>query len=227
MGGRMRKLLTGVVDFHERVRPQVKDAFAQLALGQRPDAMMISCSDSRVSPDIFASTDPGDLFVVRNVGNLVPPCDQHGRSVADESEWAALEFALATLKVRHVVVCGHSECGAMLALERGGAPSELAHLEAWLRHGQGARDRLQSSPQGAPPGLARHNLLSQLNVRLQLEHLRTYPLVAERLAAGALTLHGWWFDIAEAEVSAFDAEQERFVVIDEATGPRILAGITG
>src|SRR3954471_16096395 len=105
----MRKLIRGIVDFRQNVRPKVKDTFAQLALGQRPDTLFIACSDSRVVPNLFASSDPGDLFVIRNVGNLIPPCGEKGRSTSDESEAAAIEFALLNLTVTEIVICGHSE----------------------------------------------------------------------------------------------------------------------
>src|SRR3954468_4830459 len=115
----MKKLLNGIVDFRKNVRPLVKDTFAQLALGQRPDTLFIACSDSRVVPNLFASSDPGDLFVIRNVGNLIPPCGEDGMSSSDESEAAAIEFALMALPVEQIVVCGHSECGAMNMLAAG------------------------------------------------------------------------------------------------------------
>src|ERR1700712_1293849 len=115
----MKKLLNGIVDFRKNVRPTVKETFALLALGQRPDTLFIACSDSRVVPNLFASSDPGDLFVVRNVGNLIPACGESGHSKSDESEAAAIEFALLNLPVAEIIVCGHSECGAMDKLVRG------------------------------------------------------------------------------------------------------------
>src|SRR5271167_874721 len=113
----MKKLVKGILDFRKNVRPGYQKTFAQLALGQSPDALFVACSDSRVAPNVFASTDPGDLFVIRNVGNLIPACGgDHGRSLSDESEAAAIEFALSNLEVANVIICGHSECGAMHAL---------------------------------------------------------------------------------------------------------------
>lgn len=195
----MKKLLQGIADFHHRVRPGVREAFARLALGQAPDCLFVACSDSRVVPNLFASTDPGDLFVVRNVGNLVPPCGPDGRSLVDRSEGAAVEFALGVLGVRDVVVCGHSECGAMRALAE--ASAVPVNLSEWLHVGTAS---LHRADPGLDPGLSPHNRLSQLNVLQQLEHLRSYPAVQERLAEGRLALHGWWFDLAAAEVLAWD-----------------------
>src|SRR5205807_8120612 len=176
----MKKLIQGIVEFRQNVRPEYRDKFAQLALGQAPDTLFIACSDSRVVPNVFASADPGDLFVIRNVGNLIEPADGDGVSQGDASEAAAIEFALANLAVKDIIVCGHSECGAMHALLKGRNSVEPFHLRSWPRHGEAALQRLEQSP--APdPSLARHNQLSQLNVLAQIDHLRSYPLVRERL----------------------------------------------
>src|SRR5690349_18694480 len=115
----MRKLVHGIVDFRSKSTDEQRELFAKLALGQSPDAMFVCCSDSRVAPNVFASTDPGDLFVVRNVGNMIPDCDHFGKSISDRSEAAAIEFAVAQLSVRDIIICGHSECGAMRALIKG------------------------------------------------------------------------------------------------------------
>lgn len=210
----MKKLLRGIVDFRKNVRPSCKETFARLALGQRPDTLFIACSDSRVVPNLFASSDPGDLFVVRNVGNLIPPSDGSGHSGGDESEAAAVEFALLNLPVSEIVVCGHSECGAMTALLRGRAQVEAPNLQSWLRHGDASLGRMDA-PSKLDAHLEGHNRLSQLNVLEQLEHLKTYPVVRERMRQGHLHLHGWWFDIREADVYEFDPEEERFRLIDE------------
>jgi len=217
----MKKLIRGIVRFHNTVRPGYRETFARLALGQKPDALFICCSDSRVAPNLFASTDPGDLFVVRNVGNMIPPALADGRSSADESEAAAIEFALLQLNVKDVIVCGHSECGAMQALLEGPAPAGAPNLAAWLRHGGESLRRLGAGP--APdPGMPRHNQLSQLNVLTQLEHLRSYGHVREREQAGTIRVHGWWFDIAQAEVRAYEPALGQFIPIDEAEAARLL-----
>jgi carbonic anhydrase len=221
----MLKLLKGVIDFHERVRPTVKESYAKLALGQAPDALFIACSDSRVAANVFASTDPGDVFVLRNVGNLIPPCGISGRSVADDSEAAAIEFAVAALEVKHIVLCGHSGCGAMQALLDDSVDDDCLHLQAWLRHGRDALHRLRHGHSTLDDRHAPHDdrdRFSQHNVLAQMDHLMSYPLVYKRVKAGKLKLHGWWFHIAEAEVSAYDQDLRRFVVIDDKTGPELL-----
>lgn len=242
----MRKLIKGIVDFRQHVRPDYKETFARLALGQTPDCLFIACSDSRVVPNLFASTEPGDLFVTRNVGNLVPPCAPDGVSDGDEAEAAAIEFAVLTLRVRDIVVCGHSSCGAMRAiLDTAGnapdadgtqnanhtvstagsstsVPSDAPYLKRWLRHGVPALEKLQAGRR-LNPDLPHHDILSQLNVLEQMAHVASYPAVAERACAGTLGIHGWWFDIAAADVYAYEPVLDRFVVIDEEEAERLLA----
>ena len=210
----MKKLIRGIVDFRKNVRPGYKDIFAQLALGQRPDTLFIACSDSRVVPNLFASSDPGDLLVVRNVGNLIPPCGAPDRRSGEDSEAAAIEFGLRSLPITDIIVCGHSECGAMMALAQGRGQIESPFLKSWLRHGDGSLRRLDSAIH-SDAHLERHNRLSRANVLEQMEHLKTYPLIRERMEAGRLRLHGWWFDIKEADVYEYSAEEGKFHLIDD------------
>lgn len=213
----MKKLVTGVVNFHENVLPGMRGHFAQLADGQSPDVLMIACSDSRVVPNLFASTDPGDLFVVRNPGNFVPPVDAPG-----SSEAAAIDMALNLLNVGDVIVCGHSGCAGMSALLR--ADPQAPAVQHWIAHGRAAHARMQRGPV-YDAALASADQLSQHNVLAQLDHVASYPDVRARLAAGRLRLHGWWFDIGSGNVYAFEPEAQQFVVIDAAEGRRILERI--
>jgi len=214
----MKKLLKGIVEFRKRVLPEYREKFAKLALGQNPDALFVACSDSRVVPNVFASTDPGDLFVVRNVGNLVPACGLNGHSTADESEAAAIEFAVTKLNVTEIIICGHSECGAMYALLEGRETIQAPNLQAWLRHGELSLARLPKNLDQ----VQRANELSKLNVLQQLENLKSYPLVRERVANRRMSLHGWWFELATANVYAFQESTRQFVLIDEEEAERIL-----
>ncbi len=215
----MLKLVQGVVNFHLNVLPGMVQQFAKLAHGQSPDALMIACFDSRVAPNVFASTDPGDLAVVRNPGNLVPPAPRAGGDPNRESEAAAIEIALERLNVKDIIVCGHSGCAGMAALlDENGSPSSL---KEWIRHGHEAKRRLDAGLT-LDPSLTLQDQLSQLNVLVQLENLKTYPILKERLVAGALRLHGWWFDIATGNVYNFESEDNRFIVIDEKEGAKIL-----
>ena len=218
----MKKLINGIVTFHKTVRSDYRDTFARLALEQAPDALFIACSDSRVVPNLFASTDPGDLFVVRNVGNLIPPCNDADHSVGDESEWAAIEFAIHQLNVRDIIVCGHSDCGAMKALWNGRSELKPPHLRSWLRYADASLSALKTTAAQLDKGLEPYNQMSQVNVLQQLEHLRTYSILQERLREGKMRLHAWWFDIKNADVYAYDEAQKRYVVIDEESVKPIL-----
>lgn len=218
----MKKLINGIIEFRKNLKPDYREKFARLALGQAPDVLYIGCSDSRVSVNVFASTDPGDLFVVRNVGNLVPPCGRDGQSTADESEAAAIEFALGTLNVNHIVICGHSECGAMQALSAGREKIKDKNLRSWLRHGEKGLDDLVFYADFAK-NLPRHNRLSQFNVLRQIENIKTYPIVKERLKTGSLKLHGWWFELSQAQVYAYDEAKKDFVLLDEEEAERTLS----
>src|SRR5215468_11024899 len=152
----------GIVDFRERLLPQYAERFRDLALTQRPDALFITCSDSRVVPDLLASTYPGDLFTMRNVGNLVPPATAEGVSTGDLSEASAIEYSVLVLKVSHIVVCGHSECGAMKAVLARSPKLRVPNLDRWLYHAGAAAVRLDhEGPLDA--SLKRHDQLSQLN----------------------------------------------------------------
>jgi carbonic anhydrase len=216
----VHKLLAGIVDFRRHVRPAYAETFARLALTQAPDCLMVACSDSRVVPNLFASTDPGDLFVVRNVGNFVPP---FARDARDRSAGAAVEFSTEVLGVGDIVVVGHSECGAMRALLGSALPDAAPTLRSWLDLGRPAVEHLHhggghhAGGQPIAPDLPDHDRLSQLNVLQQLENLRTYPGVASRIAAGKLRLHAWWFDIAHADVLAWHTGRRRFEAIEEPT----------
>jgi carbonic anhydrase len=217
----MKKLIQGIVEFRQKVQTDYRLAFGKLATGQAPDALFIACSDSRVVPNTFASTNPGELFVLRNIGNIIPPCGCEGISTSDESEAAALEFSVLILNVFDIIVCGHSECGAMKALMDDREKVPYPHLKNWLRHGDEALERLRAGVT-LDASLSPANQLSQLNVLLQLEHLKSYPAVRERVENGDLLLHGWWFDIAKADVYAFDEAAKKFILIDEKSAPRLL-----
>lgn len=217
----MKKLIRGIVEFRQNVQGGYRERFGRLASGQKPDALFIGCSDSRVVPNTFASTDPGDLFVIRNVGNLVCPCDQHGVSMGDESEAAAIEFAILNLNVSDIIICGHSSCGAMQALVDDRNNVQSHNLKNWLRHAEPALSRLNAGFV-LYPGIAKHDQLSQINVLTQMDHVKTYPVVKERIQQGRLRIHGWWFDIQKADVYSFEKESGRFILINEENAPAIL-----
>ncbi|MFF3886974.1 SulP family inorganic anion transporter [Streptomyces sp. NPDC001914] len=196
------QLARGISAFQRNTAPLVRDELARLAReGQRPSQLFLTCADSRLVTSMITSSGPGDLFVVRNVGNLVPP---PGKESGDDSVAAAIEYAVDVLKVRSITVCGHSGCGAMQALlasEPGGA---LTPLKRWLRHGRPSLDRMAADdrPGARIAGRAPADAVEQLcltNVMQQLEHLRAHESVARALREGVLELHGMYFHVGEAQ----------------------------
>lgn len=210
----MEKLVKGILEFRKKLHPEIRDTFARLALGQKPDSLFIACADSRVVPNLFASTEPGDLFVVRNVGNLVPSWEELGAGKGDVSVGAALEFSVKELKVKDIVVCGHSECGAIKALIENPQNPDMPYLSSWLKNGLPAM-KDQKLPLRETPALSQANRLSQLNVLMQIQHLRTYPFIRNALRNAELRIHGWWFDIHNADVHAYKSTEQSFVLMDE------------
>lgn len=208
----MKRLIEGFSHFHHNVFPSQRELFKKLAAGQSPSTMFITCADSRVMPEMMFNTQPGELFVYRNIGNIVPPYAQHVSGVV-----AAIEYAVRVLKVQHIVICGHSDCGAMKALHKPELVKDMPSVAAWMKHGDVAKYVVAQNNQG----LSDYETLACLtreNVVGQLEHLRTLPVVAAGMARGDLSIHGWVYDIAHAEIEAFDAERGRFVKLDPSTG---------
>ena len=207
----MKKLIRGIVNFRKNSLEDYRRKFAKLALGQSPDALLIACCDSRVVPNVFASTDPGDLFVLRNIGNLVPP---YSIDNIDSSVVTAIEFSVLTLNVLDIIVCGHSECGAMTTFLKKDHYTENSAMESWLKHIKPAYKKMQ---QGilADSKATIHNKLSQINVIQQLDHLKTYPYILEKLQINKLRIHGWWFDLSSANIYYYNQKNKNFVLLDE------------
>jgi carbonic anhydrase len=214
----MKKLIQGITDFRKNLTEENRALFAKLALGQKPDALFIACSDSRVVPNLFASTNPGDLFVLRNMGNLIPP---FSANIRESCASAALEFSVFSLKISNIIVCGHSECGAMQALMQGTDPICCPHITSWLEYGKDSLDRVNNGFT-VNAALAKHNQISQVNVLQQMDHIMSYPFVKERVANKQLRVHGWWFDIAHADVYCYEQSLNQFVLIDEQEAALIL-----
>ncbi|MGW5738533.1 MULTISPECIES: carbonic anhydrase [Streptomyces] len=190
----MQDLTEGVARFRRDVFPAKADLFTHLADHHRPRTLFIGCSDARVVPELLTQSEPGELFVVRTAGNLVPAYTPGADGVA-----AGIEYAVAVLGVSDVVVCGHSACGAMTALADGHDLSALPAVADWLRHADAARARV-----GAEAGARRLDALVRENVRAQLANLATHPSVARALRREALTLHGWVFDIPTGTVERLE-----------------------
>ena len=205
----MPSFAAGVVKFQNEVFPQRRDLFERLALGQAPEALFITCSDSRIETAMITQTDPGELFICRNAGNIVPP-----HTMQTGGMTASIEFAVGVLKVPHIVICGHTECGAMKgALNRDGL-KHLPHVQEWLGYSKAAVDIVQAVANGKSEDEKMQLLLRQ-NVLLQLQHLKTHPTVAVALAKGVLQLHGWVYDIKTGEVSALDPTSGHFLPVEQ------------
>ncbi len=205
----MQRIIEGVHRFRSEEFGAYHALFQRLSReGQNPHTLFITCSDSRVLAELITQSKPGDLFVVKNVGNIVPPAGVTGET---NSTAAAIEFAVSTLGVSDIVVCGHSQCGAMQALLEGlPNPGAMPHLEAWLRVATPVREIIQRGYQHLTDARARTNAAAEENVLFAIENLEAYPAVQARLADGSLHLHGWFFNIAPAELFAFNPDTKQF-----------------
>lgn len=203
----MHKLLEGIHHFQTTIfRPQ-RELFERLANGQNPDALFITCSDSRVNPNLITQTNPGDLFIMRNAGNLIPP---YGSSSGGEA--ATIEYAIAVLKIKDIILCGHSHCGAMQALLNPRSVRQLPAISAWLGHAEATRRIIREKYHGSVDGDLL-TLTAEENVLVQLENLRTHPAVAVALATGDLKLHAWMYKISTGEVFAYDPHRGQFAAL--------------
>ncbi len=173
--------------------------------GQKPHALVITCADSRIDPELITQSGPGEIFVCRNIGNIVPA---YGEVLGGVS--AIIEYAVAALGVSHVVICGHTECGAMNALVHPETISHLRTVQTWLRNSEAALRAVRGRKAISGDGVPLEDLVEE-NVLLQLHHLRTHPSVAEQLAGGALALSGWVYDIGRGMVRIYSEEQRKFI----------------
>lgn len=206
----MQKLQAGIHSFQANYFARNRRLFEQLAEGQRPETLFITCCDSRVVPNLITSSAPGELFIVRNIGNIVPALN-HGviGGVA-----AAIEYAVQVLKVDEIVICGHTQCGAIDAIMH---PERIAHLpltSRWVKE-SASIPALIAERYGNLEGEALMNAAVEENVLLQLENLRTFDFVAEKLDNGSLSVSGWVFHIATGVIFDYDPESEQFVPFGE------------
>jgi carbonic anhydrase len=196
----MKNLVSGLHHFQQHVfRPQ-RELFEQLAQGQAPEVLFITCSDSRINPNLLTQTDPGELFIIRNAGNIVPP---HTHDPGGEA--ATVEYAIEALKVSDIIICGHSQCGAIKGLMQPESLEEMPLVQEWLKHAEATR-RIARTSYAHLSGAELLAVMVAENVLVQIEHLRTQPAVAAALARGALRLHAWVYDIETGEVFAYDPD---------------------
>jgi len=203
----MKKLYKGIHKFQESYFKKEEEFFKRLSKEQETEVLFITCADSRVDPNLVTQSRPGELFIVRNVGNIIPPYDE----IKDKnSVAAAIEFAVLSLKVKDIIVCGHSNCGAMEALYKDEKElTNMPHLKDWLKLAAPVKDivlkyypMIQSE--------ARQRITEEENVLCQLHNIQTYPFVQEALNAGVLHLHGWRYNIETGKIYAYDTDADMF-----------------
>jgi carbonic anhydrase len=204
----MQEIIDGFLKFQRDVFPTRKELFRKLATNQTPRALFISCSDSRMVPELVTQREPGDLFVIRNAGNIVPSFGPEPGGVS-----ATVEYAVAALGVSDVIVCGHSDCGAMTAVATCKCLDHMPAVANWLRYADPAKlvneSREHESERARIDSMVRENVIAQLN------NLRTHPSVALALAQGRLRLHGWVYDIESGSIDALDSATRQFVPLAE------------
>ena len=205
----MQRLIEGVHKFHNDEFGNYRELFHKLSeQGQNPHTLFITCSDSRVLAELITQSQPGDLFVVKNIGNIVPPANVRGDT---NSTAAAIEFAVVNLGVSDIVICGHSQCGAISALLDSSIVGDTTpHLKDWLTLASPVLDTLERNYTHLTTPEARQTALAEENVLFSLENVRSYPCVQEKLTNGSLRLHAWFFKIATAELFAYDPGTRQF-----------------
>jgi carbonic anhydrase len=205
----MDKIIAGVKHFHRYEYLKNPGFYQQLASKQqKPIALFITCADSRIHPNLITQTDPGDLFLIRNAGNIVPP---FGANVGGEA--ATIEYSVEVLGIRNIIICGHSQCGAMKALISNEGLDNLPAVKAWCAHAESTRRIVRQKYSHLPPAeLA--VAATEENVLVQMNNLSTHPCVAARLSSGDLHVYGWYYDIGSGQVLQYDQSHGRFVEID-------------
>jgi carbonic anhydrase len=204
------RLIAGIRRFQREVYPKHKASYQKLMReGQKPHTLFITCADSRIDPELLTQSAPGEIFVSRNIGNLVPP---YGDALGGVS--AIIEYAVAALQVSHIVVCGHSDCGAMIGMLHPEKVANLPIVKSWLRHADAAVSTVRYAGNASDEHAALEQL-TQENVLLQLHHLRTHPSVAGRLAKGELALSGWVYDIGQGTVRTYHETKREFQLVTE------------
>jgi carbonic anhydrase len=211
----MQKLVQGIHQFQESIFTSQRELFQRLVAGQAPLALFITCSDSRVNPQMLTQTEPGEIFIMRNAGNIVPAYGVH-----HGGEAATIEYAVAVLKVRDIILCGHSHCGAMNGLLHPETLVDLPSVASWLTHARSTARIIRENYQHLSDPKALLTATVEENVLCQLENLRTHPCVAAAVARGDLKLHAWVYKFETGQVFAFDAAKMEYLPVEvaETTG---------
>lgn len=207
----MENIVRGLHEFQNYFFQENRELFEALAQGQQPDTLLITCSDSRIQPGILMTAQPGELFIIRNAGNLVPPND-----AANGGEAATIEYAVHVLGVAHIIVMGHSHCGAMKAVLQPESVATLPRVADWLKHAEAVRQTLREEYAECTEAEL-YNAAIKENTLQQLDHLRTYPAIAERVNTGQLKLHAWVYEFETGRVLAYDPATHHFAPMTNET----------
>lgn len=204
----INQVIFGVKKFQNEVYPKKQQLFETLAKEQQPKILFITCSDSRIDPSLITQTEPGSLFLVQNAGNIIPP---HGTPYGGTG--ASIEYAVTVLKVKHIILCGHSSCGAMSALLEPDKVENIPIIKQWISYAAATRAIIDVENLTTEERLQR---CIERNVQVQLANLKTIPSVAAGLAAGCLNLHGWVYHIETGSIDVYTPELNTFVAFDDA-----------
>lgn len=206
----MRQLLQGIREFQSTYFAENRNLFEQLAHGQTPKVLMITCSDSRIDPNLITQTDPGDLFVLRNAGNIIPPF-----GAANGGEGAAIEYAVSALDVQQIIICGHSHCGAMKGLFKiKELQSKMPLVCEWLKHAAGTLKLMQDNYSHLEGEELLEATIAE-NVLTQVENLKTYPVIRSGLHAGTIVIYAWVYQIETGEVLAYNPTTHSFELAEQ------------
>lgn len=210
----MQRLVEGIHAFQQNQFSKDQKLFETLANGQSPLALFVTCSDSRIDPNRLTQTKPGELFILRTAGNIIPP---YGAVFGGEA--ATIEYAVSALQVKDVVVCGHSHCGAMGGLLKPESVAKMPAVRAYLEHAEATRRIITENYEDVQDPDKRLTLAVEENVLVQLENLRTHPAVAAALSRGDLKLHGWVYKFETGEVFAFHPDRGQFLSLEKKVSP--------
>lgn len=213
----MSKIVSGILAFKENVHAQKRELFEKLSKGQHPEALFITCSDSRIDPNLLVNTEPGELFIIRNAGNIVPPHNNQTGGVT-----ASIEYAVAALDIEHIVICGHSGCGAMKGVLYPESVEALPHVSQWLSFSLAAKQIVDERYADLSDEEKLPHLIEE-NVLMQKQHIMTHPHVAAKFATGRLAIHAWCYDIGSGVVRAYDEVRKEFVLVEERYKDEVIA----